>query len=58
MEPGKCEGWEWKSSDELKQMAEAAKSNSCGDRLFLPLVNLIKKIALEDMDLNTYIMSR
>ncbi|PTB40412.1 hypothetical protein M441DRAFT_48253 [Trichoderma asperellum CBS 433.97] len=58
MEPEKCEGWEWKSSNELKQIAEAAKPDSCGERLFLPLVNLIKKVLSEDMDLNAYIMSR
>ncbi|RFU71835.1 hypothetical protein TARUN_10427, partial [Trichoderma arundinaceum] len=60
MEPEKCEGWEWKSWGELKQIDKAAKSDPSGDRLFLPLVNLIKKVGSRDpdLDLSAYIESR
>ncbi|KAL7949643.1 NUDIX hydrolase domain-like protein [Trichoderma barbatum] len=42
-EPEKCEGWHWKSWEELKEIDEAAKSGSSIDTLFLPLVNLLEK---------------
>ncbi|RFU73615.1 nudix domain-containing [Trichoderma arundinaceum] len=42
-EPEKCEGWHWKTWEELKQIDEAARSGASTDRLFLPLVNLIKQ---------------
>ncbi|GFP56818.1 nudix hydrolase 1 [Trichoderma asperellum] len=53
-EPLKCEGWEWKSWDELKRINEAAASDPSGDKLFLPLVNLVKQTA----DLNALIASK
>lgn len=53
-EPLKCEGWEWKTWDELKQIDEAAKSDPSGDKLFLPLVNLVKQTS----DLNALVASK
>ncbi|KAF4982600.1 hypothetical protein FZEAL_1832 [Fusarium zealandicum] len=49
LEPEKCEGWHWKTWEELKQLlpqAEAkGETESQGDSLFLPLVNLFEQNA-------------
>ncbi|KAH7156710.1 NUDIX hydrolase domain-like protein [Dactylonectria macrodidyma] len=46
LEPNKCEGWYWKTWDDLKQMLAAlqqGESESQGDALFLPLVHLLQQ---------------
>ncbi|KAL7908896.1 hypothetical protein GGI35DRAFT_452351 [Trichoderma velutinum] len=42
-EPEKCDGWHWKSWEELKAMKEAAESDPSAESLFLPIVNLMKQ---------------
>jgi len=39
LEPIKCEGWNWKTWDEIKELA--AKDG--GRELFLPVVNLVRE---------------
>ncbi|KAL6904855.1 nudix domain-containing protein [Trichoderma evansii] len=53
-EPHKCEGWEWKSWDELMRIDDASKSDPSSDKLFLPLVNLVK----QTNDLNALVASK
>ncbi|KAH7122181.1 NUDIX hydrolase domain-like protein [Dactylonectria estremocensis] len=46
LEPNKCEGWYWKTWDDLKQMLaalEQGESESQGEKLFLPLVHLLQQ---------------
>lgn len=43
MEPDKCEGWHWKTWDELNEM----KDN--GESMFLPLSNLLEQHSLEEL---------
>ncbi|KAL7787807.1 NUDIX hydrolase domain-like protein [Trichoderma ceciliae] len=43
MEPEKCEGWHWKTWEELKQIDDAAESGASGETLFLPIVNLLRQ---------------
>ncbi|KAH7260910.1 NUDIX hydrolase domain-like protein [Fusarium redolens] len=38
LEPKKCEGWYWKTWDDLKKI-NASRDN--GEKLFLPLINLL-----------------
>lgn len=40
LEPNKCEGWHWKSWEDIKAIGEDRDS---GDSLFLPIVNLLKE---------------
>jgi 8-oxo-dGTP diphosphatase len=37
LEPHKCDGWHWKTWQEIKFMAEK------GDELFLPVENLVRE---------------
>lgn len=50
MEPGKCEGWTWKSWEELVAINDAAAAGTATNALFLPLVNLIKQTAGLSLD--------
>lgn len=48
LEPNKCEGWYWKTWEDLKQLltqsqGESASASSQGDSLFLPLVHLLEE---------------
>lgn len=43
MEPHKCEGWFWKSWDDVLKIYDAAQSGASAERLFLPIENLIKQ---------------
>ena len=42
MEPNKCEGWEWKTWDEIREMA-ARDTGPDGREVFLPVVNLVRE---------------
>ncbi|KAK4446386.1 NUDIX hydrolase domain-like protein [Podospora aff. communis PSN243] len=44
LEPEKCEGWSWKTWDEIKELfdRQSAEGGSRQQTLFLPIVNLIK----------------
>ncbi|KAK7430960.1 hypothetical protein QQZ08_002489 [Neonectria magnoliae] len=42
LEPEKCEGWHWKTWEDLKQIFHS-QSEGEGEKLFLPLVNLFKQ---------------
>ncbi|KAL7963926.1 NUDIX hydrolase domain-like protein [Trichoderma compactum] len=50
MEPDKCEGWTWKSWEELVAINDAAAAGTATNALFLPLVNLIKETAGLSLD--------
>ncbi|KAK7418282.1 hypothetical protein QQX98_004067 [Neonectria punicea] len=51
LEPEKCEGWHWKTWEDLKQIFHS-ESEGEGEKLFLPLVNLFKQTEnLEDLKL-------
>ncbi|KAL5869377.1 hypothetical protein ACKVWC_010122 [Pyricularia oryzae] len=39
LEPEKCEGWEWKSWDQIKTMANQGGET---DELFAPIINLLR----------------
>ena len=47
LEPGKCEGWEWASWEELlgwsKRQGNASKGEAVERNLFVPLLNLIRQ---------------
>ncbi|KAH6991270.1 NUDIX hydrolase domain-like protein [Ilyonectria sp. MPI-CAGE-AT-0026] len=50
LEPNKCEGWYWKTWEDLKQLLTqpqgepaSASGSSQGDSLFLPLVHLLEE---------------
>ncbi|KAL7939766.1 NUDIX hydrolase domain-like protein [Trichoderma chlorosporum] len=54
-EPHKCQGWHWKSWEEIKAIGEAAASDpSSAETLFLPIINLIK----QEPDINKLYESR
>ncbi|KAF5025690.1 hypothetical protein F66182_2296 [Fusarium sp. NRRL 66182] len=51
LEPQKCEGWYWKTWEDLKQLLPGA-SQTEGEKLFLPLVNLLQQTPnLDDLRL-------
>ncbi|KAL7799532.1 NUDIX hydrolase domain-like protein [Trichoderma afarasin] len=56
LEPNKCDGWYWKSWDELVAINDAAAAGTATNGLFLPLVNLIKKTS--DLSLEDFIKSK
>ncbi|KAJ4863007.1 NUDIX domain-containing protein [Trichoderma breve] len=56
LEPQKCDGWYWKSWDELLAINDAAAAGTATNGLFLPLVNLIKKTS--DLSLDEFIKSK
>ncbi|KAK4066474.1 hypothetical protein Trihar35433_6901 [Trichoderma harzianum] len=56
LEPNKCDGWYWKSWDELVAINDAAAAGTATNGLFLPLVNLIKKTS--DLTLDEFIKSK
>ncbi|KAM0438619.1 hypothetical protein ACHAPT_001371 [Fusarium lateritium] len=44
LEPQKCDGWHWKTWDDLKQLLPAvSQGGEQGESLFLPLVNLLEQ---------------
>ncbi|KAK1247295.1 hypothetical protein MKX07_002204 [Trichoderma sp. CBMAI-0711] len=43
MEPHKCEGWFWKSWEDVMRIYDAAASGASAERLFLPIENLVKQ---------------
>ncbi|KAK4084246.1 uncharacterized protein Triagg1_726 [Trichoderma aggressivum f. europaeum] len=49
-EPNKCDGWHWKSWEELLAINEAAAAGTATNPLFTPLVNLIKQTADLSLD--------
>ncbi|EWG41593.1 hypothetical protein FVEG_03677 [Fusarium verticillioides 7600] len=48
LEPQKCEGWYWKTWDDLKKIHATEKN---GEKLFLPLINLLGTADLENLKL-------
>ncbi|KKP04100.1 nudix domain containing protein [Trichoderma harzianum] len=56
METNKCDGWYWKSWDELMAINDAAAAGTATKGLFLPLVNLIKQTA--DLGLEEFIKQK
>ncbi|KAK0762360.1 hypothetical protein N5P37_005173 [Trichoderma harzianum] len=56
MEKNKCDGWYWKSWDELLAINDAAAAGTATNGLFLPLVNLIKKTS--DLSLEEFIKQK
>ncbi|KAF4988691.1 hypothetical protein FDECE_14964 [Fusarium decemcellulare] len=51
LEPEKCEGWHWKTWEDLKQLVPSTSqgnSTEQGESLFLPLVNLFEQTANMD----------
>ncbi|PNP50479.1 hypothetical protein THARTR1_08861 [Trichoderma harzianum] len=55
-EPLKCDGWHWKSWEELVAINEAAASDPSAEALFLPLVNLIKQT--RDLSLDEFMTQK
>lgn len=48
MEPEKCHGWHWRTWEDLAEIK--ANGESSGDKLFLPMTNLLKQFAsLDDL---------
>ncbi|KAI8713919.1 Nudix hydrolase domain-containing protein [Fusarium sp. LHS14.1] len=43
LEPQKCDGWYWKTWEDLKQLLPAVSQGEQGESLFLPLVNLLEQ---------------
>ncbi|KAL6863851.1 NUDIX hydrolase domain-like protein [Trichoderma novae-zelandiae] len=43
VEPHKCQGWVWKSWEDLMKIHDAAESGASTERLFLPIENLAKQ---------------
>ncbi|KAK5992450.1 Nudix hydrolase 1 [Cladobotryum mycophilum] len=43
LEPNKCEGWHWKTWQDLKDINKAAVSGTSNDKLFLPIINLFEQ---------------
>lgn len=44
LEPEKCEGWFWKSWEDVREMDEGRRTGA-QQQLFLPIVNLLKEHA-------------
>lgn len=49
LEPEKCEGWYWKTWEELRDFLGTEKEG--GDMLFLPLKSLVERGGFEDLKL-------